>query len=184
MTKEGVLVGWIVRFLCGLALILSGATGLQERALPSFVSGALILAGTLFFIPRRVLRSVWERMSVLMPWLERGDARCAKLFGDLSTHASSVGGELLFVERVYLVASRGTKAVVQKSGGPAYFDAWFWWARVEPGSVVSVMMNAGWGSHRNVDGILYVSTIYGGLCARDYRRAQRHWRRTNHGAKL
>jgi hypothetical protein len=70
--------------------------------------------------------------------------------------AEEPGLLLLEVDHVYQQARRGTKAIVRHDNFGSYRDAWFWWARVQPGQMVLVHATNGWGPHTGRDNVLYV----------------------------
>lgn len=124
----------------------------------------------------------------MLGWTRGRDRRAAQRWEEFCAAAARQNLHLLQVLRVYQVARRGTKAVVQPYGRVERRDAWFWWARVSPGSVVAVRESVGYGPHTNRDGVVYIGSKDGGggvhatVDARTVKRAGRHWRRTRAAA--
>jgi hypothetical protein len=122
----------------------------------------------------------------LRPHPER-DAAAALSWAAFHQHATTNGWLLLYVQTVYQHAHRGSKALVSIYRDPtsASRDAWFWWHQVQPGSVVAVHLNQGWGPHTCRDDVLYIgrntptphSGIYATFSTQELTRAQRHFRR-------
>ena len=120
----------------------------------------------------------------LFGWSRRRDARASAEWDQFVASADRQGWQLLEVLHVYQVARRGTKAVVQPYRGSWQRDAWFWWARVAPGSVVAVASSIGYGPHTHRDNVIYVGTREGGsgiraaLAGKTLKYAKRHRKRT------
>lgn len=115
------------------------------------------------------------------------DAAAAQAWAAFHQYATNYGWSLLYIQNVYQHAHRGSKALVSIYGDPtsASRDTWFWWHQVQPGSVVAVHLNQGWGPHTCRDDVLYIgnnaptpqSGIYATFSTQELTRAQRHFRR-------
>lgn len=124
---------------------------------------------------------------VVRPTPQR-DAAAAHSWANFHHYAVLVNGwQLLYVHTRYEEWGRGSKAHVSLYGDPASAvrDSWFWWHRVQPGSVVAVQgFGQGWGSHTGKDGVLYIgnehthqSGVHATFSAQELNRARRHWNR-------
>ena len=66
------------------------------------------------------------------------------------------GTLVVHVVRVYQIARRGTKAVVEMDSNGRTRDAWFWYGRVARGQCHLVSASSGYGPHTNCDNVLYI----------------------------
>jgi len=92
------------------------------------------------------------------------------------------GTLVVHVVRVYQIARRGTKAVVEMDSNGRTRDAWFWYGRVARGQCHLVSASSGYGPHTNCDNVLYIGHeggthgILQTLSPRQARRALRYER--------
>ena len=114
----------------------------------------------------------------------RRDEKAARDVAAFLRHEVALGRQALRIVNVYQRAARGSKAVVQVCGQDNVVDTWFWWYWAEPGSLVSVLPEVGWGPHTARSGVHYVGhehaavhSILGYVPSQDVIRADRHARR-------
>jgi len=117
----------------------------------------------------------------------RRDAEAAARVDQLRASATSFGGHahIVLILQVYQQVKRGTKAYVQLDGAGWTRDAFFWWVRLEPGSMVVATSSTGWGPHTRRSDVLWVGSeyspagtgIHGVASAADVKRWNRHYRR-------
>jgi hypothetical protein len=87
----------------------------------------------------------------------RKDAAAASALKEMR-HSTKVdrGTLVVHIVRVYQIARRGTKAVVEMDSNGRTRDAWFWYARVARGQCHLISASSGYGPHTNRDNVLYV----------------------------
>ena len=115
----------------------------------------------------------------------RRDAEAAARVDQLRASASTFGGRVVLILQVYQQVKRGTKAYVQLDGVGWTRDAFFWWVRLEPGSMVVATSSTGWGPHTRREDVLWVggehrpagTGIHAVAPAADVKRWERHHRR-------
>lgn len=145
--------------------------------------GLMFLPVALLFVLAVVAAVLWL---IFRPQPER-DAAAAQSWAAFHHYAATTNGwSLLHVHNVYQRAHRGSKALMSIYGDTTSTsrDAWFWWHHVQPGSVIAVHHNQGWGPHSQRDDVLYIgrnaptpqSGVYATFSAHELTRAQRHFR--------
>jgi len=120
---------------------------------------------------------MWNPLARRRKRREEADRRAADRFENMRLRtARTPGATLVQVVGVRQWARRGTEADVYDMCANAYRGAWFWWARVEPGQILSVAGGTGYGPMRNEYPVLYVPKygIYEMLPAADANRAIRY----------
>ena len=91
--------------------------------------------------------------------------------------------QLVQVQSVYQHSRRGTKAFVRLDRTQQVRDAWFWWSKIAPGTLVAVAASSGWGPHHGRENVLYIGSerggpgIYAQLPPKILAAAERHARR-------
>jgi hypothetical protein len=125
---------------------IAGAAGLT---LAASVAVWLVARTTLWW---RLGRARW---GIFAPAARR--QRMSGIYRDSLDQTRENGIALIRVVRVYQVARRGSKCVVEHPWG-ARQDAWFWWRRPRRGQVLLVRCGVNYGPHNRINAVMYIGS--------------------------
>jgi hypothetical protein len=151
--------------LATAVLVLLHAAGTRASGVVGVLGDAALALSVGWFVLMLVATGIiWWRMGrarwgIFAPEARR--ARLAALYIDAHRQTLESGVYLVRVRRVYQVARRGTKCIVEHQNG-ALQDAWFWASRPRRGWVVVVRGQGAWGPHTGHLNVLYVGTAQTG----------------------